>query len=320
MARAMLEFRWPALLWLEAGEQTDFDLRWIDIKGQAHETRIAALSQDQLRTVAAHMPSPDRPERELRLREDGIAYLRPGPFYDSNPEATDPWDPRDFVSFVDESFERILAAKPRALLIDLRDNPGGDSSFSDPLVAWFADRPFRFYSRFTVRSSEAARKANLARIAQASERGSPVSELYERLYAQHPPGSFFEVDFPAVPPRAGKRFEGPVYLLINRHSYSNAVTVAALAQDFGFARILGEETSDLASTYGAMEQFTLPATGIVVGFPKARIIRPNGDESARGVVPDVAIASPVGPGGWEAVLAAATQIIDVEQRQAGREP
>jgi hypothetical protein len=52
------------------------------------------------------------------------------------------------------------------------------------------------------------------------------------------------------------------------------VSVAALVQDCKFGTIVGEETSDMATTYGTMEQFNLPKTGIMVGYPKAHIIRP----------------------------------------------
>jgi C-terminal processing protease CtpA/Prc len=110
-------------------------------------------------------------------------------------------------------------------------------------------------------------------------------------------------------PRPGKRYSGRVFLLINRHSYSNTVTVAALAQDYGFARILGEETADLATTYGAMESFELPRTGITVGFPKALIVRPSGDLAPRGVVPDVAIATPVVESADDPVLQRALEIV-----------
>jgi hypothetical protein len=68
---------------------------------------------------------------------------------------------------------------------------------------------------------------------------------------------------------------------------------AAIAQDYGFGKLLGEETTDLASTYGALEKFTLPRTGIEVSFPKARILRPIGDPQARGVIPDIAISTPL---------------------------
>jgi C-terminal processing protease CtpA/Prc len=90
---------------------------------------------------------------------------------------------------------------------------------------------------------------------------------------------------------------------------STSQRLAALAQDYGFATILGEETADLASTYGAMESFTLPRTGIQVGFPKARILRPSGDPVPRGVVPDVAIPSPLVPGGRDEMLEQALAVI-----------
>ena len=78
-----------------------------------------------------------------------------------------------------------------------------------------------------------------------------------------------------------------MFVLTGPHSYSNAVSVAAIAQDYNFATVIGEPTADLATTYGAMETFSLNHTGIVVGYPKALIIRPNGDTRPAGVIPDV---------------------------------
>ena len=109
-----------------------------------------------------------------------------------------------------------------------------------------------------------------------------------------------------------------MYVLVNRRSYSNAVAVAALVQDYGFGKILGEETSDLATTFGAMETFRLPRTGLLVGFPKAFIVRPSGNLAPRGVVPDVAIETPVVEGVDDPVLMRAWQIADsVTQRPSG---
>ena len=98
-------------------------------------------------------------------------------------------------------------------------------------------------------------------------------------------------------------------VLVNRHSYSNTVLVAAIAQDYHFAKVLGEETADLASTYGALEKFTLPLTGIEVSFPKARILRPSGDPQARGVVPDIAIETPLVAGANDTVLEQALAVV-----------
>lgn len=97
--------------------------------------------------------------------------------------------------------------------------------------------------------------------------------------------------------------------MINRHSYSNAVLFAAIVQDYGFGKILGEETSDLATTYGAMEHFQLQHSKLKVGFPKAFIIRPSGDESIRGVVPDKIIRTPILESSKDSVLQQALEIV-----------
>lgn len=298
MAWTLMESTVPLLAWLEYGPRARYKLvlrgadgrtRTLTVPAQAR-TDASASSPDQLPTA----PVWDR--REARMLDDGLAYLRPGPFYNTVPDAENLWDPTAFVSFIDQSFRTFLDAKARTLLIDLRDNPGGDNSFSDPMLAWFADRPFRFCSRFEVRSSVAARASNLQRLKLDGENVDPqsVTARYEAAYAAHEPGSVFDFEIEQAQPRQAPRFTGKVYLLINRHSYSNTVFVAAMAQDLGFAMILGEETSDLASTLGAMETFTLPRSGLTVGFPKARIVRPSGDETVRGVVPDIAIERRVG--------------------------
>src|SRR5207237_10549152 len=102
---------------------------------------------------------------------------------------------------------------------------------------------------------------------------------------------------------------GRTYRPIDRNSHSNACAVGATVQDYEIGTILREETSDLASTYGAMEIFTLPRTGLVVGFPKARIIRPNGDLAARGVIPDLTIATPLFESPDDPVLGQALALI-----------
>lgn len=221
-----------------------------------------------------------------------IAYLQPGPFYGiETPENV--WDPAAFHAYIDESFEMFLDEGARALIIDMRQNPGGDNSFSDHMIAWFADEPFRFASEFRVRSSMEAQASNQARIDLNPASADGVSGFYAEAYERTPYGETFEFEIPFARPRAGRRFEGPVYAIVDRYSFSNAVNVAALLQDYGFAVILGEETSDLATTYGAMETFQLEHTGLTVGFPKALIIRPSGDLSDRGVVPSVPFTAPL---------------------------
>lgn len=317
MAWAQLESQLPMFVWLARGEVQSFAL----VLGKADGTRagvtLPALSRADFEAVAAKRPKRfelDWNAREARILEGGLAYLRPGPFYDSRPDAADPWDTADFESFIDEAFGRFIAQGADRLLIDLRDNPGGDNSFSDLMVAWFAAKPFRFSEEFDIKISTAAIESNRKRLQGKGGETNSTSLRLAAAYDGKPLGSRVGFAIPLIAPRDGARFAGPVYLLVNRHSYSNTVLVAAIAQDYGFGKVLGEETSDLASTYGALEKFTLPRTGIEVSFPKARILRSNGDARARGVIPDIAIATPLVDDGTDRVLQQAIKIIDGKQR------
>jgi len=318
MLGTMMESGFRRLLWSELGDVATFDLV-VRRSGEApFEAAVPALSTADLTAAQALQPpkldlSWDR--REARMLDDGVAYLRPGPTYnvDAQVEAA-AYDNTAFKAFVDKAFEDFIAAGATDLILDLRDNPGGDNSFSDLLLAWFATRSFHFTSSFTIRVSAASIASNAGRLAVPGNDPTGVSAALAAAYAGAEPGAVIDFPIAMVEPRAGRRFTGRVYALINRRSWSNTVAMAATLQDYGFATLLGEETSDLATTYGAMETFTLPRTGLVVGYPKAFIVRPDGDRIARGVAPDIAIETPIVEAVSDPVLERAQAVVKAARR------
>jgi hypothetical protein len=296
LAHALMERDFAMLLWLELGRVDRFVISARRAGGAAFDTTVPACSDAAMQAAARTQPpvlALDRKARIAHMVGAGVGYLRPGPFYNVDPGATSEYDNTAFRRFIDSAFERFLAAGAVALVIDLRDNPGGDSSFSDLMVGWFADRPFTFESSFRIRVSAQAIASNRKRVELAPDDAHSVSRRFAALYAEARLGDTVTFPVPAATPHPAPRFTGKVFVLVNRRSYSNTVAVAALVQDYGFATVTGEETADLATTYGAMETFTLRHSGLEVGFPKAYIVRPSGDLAPRGVVPDVVIATPV---------------------------
>lgn len=296
LAHALMERDFPGLLWLEVGPAARFTVGVRRGAGPAVDIAVpagTAAEQDAAARTQPPVLALDRTARIARIAGPRLGYLRPGPFYNADPGATDEFDPSGFRRFIDGAFAEFLAASATALVIDLRDNPGGDSSFSDLMVGWFADRPLGFASSFRIRVSAQAIASNQQRIAVAPDDPSSASRRYAAAYARARLGDAIAFDVPAALPHPAPRFTGRVYLLVNRHSFSNTVAVAALVQDHKLGTILGEETADLATTYGAMETFTLAHSRLVVGFPKAYIVRPSGDLTPRGVVPDIAIETPI---------------------------
>lgn len=317
LLRTLLESRFAAGLWMERGTLERLALKVRKADGKVLAVSVPARSREEQKQAVAAAKSATSLElswdaREARMTPQGVAYLRPGPFYNNEPDAKDMWDATAFVKFIDESFEGFIAANAKSVVIDLRDNPGGDNSFSDPMLAWFATKPWRFCADFRVKVSRGAVDTNAKRVPLEKDPHGAAHRFAEE-YAKRKPGEVFSLEMPLVQPRQGRRFEGKVYVLINRHSNSNTANVAAIVQDYGFGTVLGEETADLATTYGAMEQFDLPRTGLTVGFPKALIVRPSGKLDTRGVVPDVALETPLPEPADDPVLHKALAIAAVHQ-------
>lgn len=294
-------------VWQAYGPQDRFTFD-VERGGHVDSIEVAAIPLDQLANIERLEAGFTLEGREARMISADIAYLRPGIFL--NPDAETPQEYYSaealsaFTGFVDEAFAGFIAAGAEHLILDLRDNPGGDSSFSDPVVAWFADEPFRFASDFRIRVSAETTASNQARLEGLPEEEGGVSRMFADLYAGAALGELVSFDLPYAHPREGERFHGEVHVLVNRYSYSNAVAVAAMIQDYGFGTIYGEQTRDMATTYGAMEHFTLPHSGFLVGYPKAHIIRPNGAEHSHPVEPDVALPVPAIRGERDVMLEA----------------
>ncbi|MDX5437932.1 MAG: peptidase S41, partial [Pontibacter sp.] len=208
-----------------------------------------------------------------------VAYLNPGPFSSAKENGE-----QQYRAFIDSAFADINTKGVKDLVIDLRNNTGGDNSYSDYLIAYFADKPFRWYSKFSLKTSEVL-KEQTKRNTPEEKRGD-----YAKAILGHEDGEVFDYTFPEQKPvEEARRFKGEVYVLVNRHTYSMAAVSAALIQDYNFAKIVGEETGDVPTLYASQFSFTLPNTGIVVKAAKGYMVRPSGDERLIGVVPDIKV-------------------------------
>lgn len=204
---------------------------------------------------------------------DRSAYLNPGNFSG---------DEQQYQQFIDSAFVEIKGRKSKKLILDLRNNGGGDNPFSDYLVSYFADKPFKWNSNFTLKTSQLLKEYVRANY--------DTTDVYWQKALRHKDGEIYAHEFDKYQPQPKeKRFIGKVFVLVNRQSHSQSAVTAAQIQDYNFGTIVGEETGDYPSLYASQFQYMLPNTGIPVKVAKGYIVRVNGSREEQGVIPDIFI-------------------------------
>lgn len=204
---------------------------------------------------------------------DTSAYLNPGNFSG---------DETKYQKFLDSAFVEIKKRSSENLIIDLRNNGGGNDSFSDYMVSYFANKPFKWNSGFTLKTSQFLK--------EHTRKNNDTTQTFFKEILNHDNGEVYDYAFDAyIPQEKEKRFNGEVYVLVNRQSHSQSAVTAAQIQDYKFGTIVGEETGDYPSLYASQFQYTLPKTGIPVKVSKGHIIRVNGSTKREGVIPDIRI-------------------------------
>ena len=273
--------------WLAFGDFETGPVRVRKRDGRVVEREVSGIDLEGYRALSGSLSEPEfmKGGRDFHFIGD-IPYLRPGAFMSlssSGLSEQETWDPTRFLAFLDSVFTVIADRKPERLILDLRGNPGGGSAFSNPMIAYFADRPFREASEMRFRTSRHTK----AFWREYDEPGA--EELRHEILTRGDGERWSEVGEAYEPRTDSLRFDGQVFALIDRFSFSNAAAVASIIQDYGFATLIGEETAFNPSNCGGVHTFTLPHTQIEVVYPKVCGVRPSGDVSPHGVIPDHAV-------------------------------
>lgn len=273
--RAKIEFwSFPRIYFQQYGKKNHWQLKIKDKKGQIKILKVHAIPAMEYEEKRGGEIV--NPKRSVVFYKN-TAYLNPGMLNSSEPEGFE-----TYRNYIDSAFEKIKNHRSQSLIIDLRNNPGGDDAYSDYFISYFAKKPFRWYSKFSVKTSKVLK--------EHIRKQTDTTDSFSQQLLTNRDGHIIPIDFPlSQPVNEAKIFKGHVYVLVNRQTYSMAAVSAALIQDYQFGTIAGEETGDTPTLYASQFSFHLPRTGITVKVPKGYIIRPNGDEALQGVIPDIII-------------------------------
>jgi hypothetical protein len=155
-----------------------------------------------------------------------------------------------FKNFIDDSFARIRKAGIRNLILDLRDNGGGDPFCSVPLLSYLEPKPVPYFAR--------------------------VYQGYER--------------FAEPIPRAAGAFEGKLYVLINSGGFSTTGHFSALLKEHKIGTLLGSETGGTYECNDNSREILLKNTRLRLNVARTTFTAAvKSLPRYRGVIPDVPV-------------------------------
>ena len=157
---------------------------------------------------------------------------------------------------VTEFFERVTEAKIDKIILDLRDNGGGDSRVIYPFLQHFPPRFIKQFASVEVKFSEEAK----------------VQRGYDREYGK-------ERDTQSMHDNIRKEptFKGELFVLVNNGTFSSASMFATMLHDNHLGEIIGEPTGGAPSAFGDLIVLDVPNSSLLLAVSHKEFLRPKED-------------------------------------------
>ena len=257
--RAWTERRFAALYWLLYGDTGHYNLVAESVQSGC---RLEVQLPGAMTLPQALQSKPKSQDLfDWRILPSDIGYLRV--------DAFDPGQGDALANVAKTAFTQFKQHGVHALIIDVRENGGGDDPlWQQSLMEYITGKPYAQLSRFAQRITK-----------DNADPGDVIGEVKRAEYNERFTPS------PVNP----IRFDGPVYILAGPYSYSATIQFIVAAQDFGIAKIAGEETAALSCQTGQVRRVEQSRTGLAAFTPIIAYTRPSGHGCEHGVIPDVPI-------------------------------
>jgi hypothetical protein len=190
-----------------------------------------------------------------------------------------------FHSFIRQAFDTMQVQGVNDLVIDLRNNGGGDDDNGWFLYSFLTDSSFRYYDRVEVAGNKRLSFLHYTRQIRGFN-------LFHLLVKKDRAGHFIWTHggYTKIHKPAPSCYRGKVFILVNGASFSATAEFSAVARYHNRAIFAGEETGGAyeGNNSGLELLLTLPNTHLRVRIPMMRYIIASGSQknSGHGVMPD----------------------------------
>ncbi len=202
----------------------------------------------------------------------------------------------EYTALIDSFFTKYKDEKQ--VVIDLRDNTGGNGLWSLYLLDYFTDSSYSTYKTYKNKISPQFKEWAKYQLNSHyySEGKSPYlywyfrlfeDELYYKKILDSEIRAYVELDEQFQSPH-NKKFNGKVFLLVSGKTWSAGVVFAAIFKVENMGVLVGKETGGRVGFNSDPINIELTHTKLTAKIPTAILVLPEGNND-RGVIPEVDI-------------------------------
>lgn len=182
-------------------------------------------------------------------------------------------NPNYMEMFADSMFTTLRQNNIKNLIIDVRENGGGDSRVGDFLLSYISDRPFCQFEKYLARVTPFTQKLMRDKM--------DIGWYYGEVGIE---------DFVQPKDHDEGHYRGNTILLISNHTFSSASSFSWTFKEFGMGKVVGEETGGVNVSFGDVIYYEMPNSGLIASVSLKKFWQYNADENhIHGTIPDYCV-------------------------------
>lgn len=269
----MVEQYFGPCFWMLFGEQKTYKLVLAKQHSDLTVTLDAISNSRYLELRNKYYPSSKPKDYELNfLKNNSFAVMKIRTFADVN----------GLSSFLKNAFDTIKQNNCPNLIVDVRDNFGGNSASVDSLLNYLTRKKYTQYASIKLRVSNEIK--NDYKIKKPYYHNLIADIPIDSLYPICSLGDTLCFKNPVFKPNY---FNGRVFVIIDHHTYSAAATFAGVIKEYNLGKLIGQPTGGTICYYGDFLTFKLPKTEMEFFVSPKEFIQHGNKSLNEGVTPDI---------------------------------
>lgn len=198
---------------------------------------------------------------------------------------------KEFKKFLKTTFKELKTLKIEKLVVDIRQNSGGNSDLNDELLSYLTTESYRQLSKRFWKVSDASQKAYNSKLHK-----KVFGKRFIKDYMKKSTDTIFaSKEFDLIHPKKKKLFfKGKHCFLIGPGTFSSANFLADAIKTYSLSTLIGTPTGEATNDFGEQISFQLPNSNCYIFVSSTFDIGANGNHSViEPVKPDILVEQEV---------------------------